>query len=185
MKFETKRLIIRALKLKDVDDVVDGLNNLNVLKNLGGIPYPYKKKDAIKFIQLSKKNKYKFGIYLKFEKKIIGVISYSVNLKNFTVSSGSWINEKYWMNGYVTEAKIPVIDYFFNNLKLRKLTSSVFLENLGSQKALLKLGYKKEGLQKKEIICKATGKVHDLVLYGLFKEDYLKSKKKIKVNHFP
>ena len=35
---ETDRLILRKYKLSDVNDVVEGLNNLNVTKWLAGAP---------------------------------------------------------------------------------------------------------------------------------------------------
>ena len=43
---ETERLILRQYSLNDVDDMVEGLNNLNVTKWLAGAPYPYTKEDA-------------------------------------------------------------------------------------------------------------------------------------------
>ena len=50
---ETERLILRQYRLEDIDDVVEGLNNLNVTKWLAGAPYPYTKKDAENFINKS------------------------------------------------------------------------------------------------------------------------------------
>ncbi len=43
---ETDRLILRQWKLDDVNDVVEGLNNLNVTKWLAQVPYPYTEEDA-------------------------------------------------------------------------------------------------------------------------------------------
>ena len=185
MKFVTKRLILKPMELSFADDLVEGLNNLNVSKNLSTVNYPYSKKDAISYIKKSiednkkKKNKLQFGIYLKSEKKIIGGFSFSINNNDLVAKGGSWINEKYWRQGYITETKVVIIDYLFNKLKIRKLSSQVYKENIASKKALIKLGYKKEGLLKKQVICKATGKVHDLVVLGLFKEDWLKKRKSL------
>lgn len=47
---ETDRLILRQYKLSDADDIVEGLNNLNVSKWMAFVPYPYTKEDAIKYI---------------------------------------------------------------------------------------------------------------------------------------
>ena len=44
---ETDRLILRKYKLSDVNDVVEGLNNLNVTKWLAEAPYLYTEKDAL------------------------------------------------------------------------------------------------------------------------------------------
>ena len=40
MILETKRLILREWNLDDVDDLVEGLNNIEVSKWLGFVPYP-------------------------------------------------------------------------------------------------------------------------------------------------
>ena len=70
---ETDRLVLRQYKLEDVDDIVEGLNNLNVTKWLQGAPYPYTKKDALDFINKSIDNSlYNFAIILKSENKVIG-----------------------------------------------------------------------------------------------------------------
>jgi len=47
MKLETKRLIIRKVKKKDILDLVEGLNNFEVAKYLANVPYPYTKKDGL------------------------------------------------------------------------------------------------------------------------------------------
>jgi [ribosomal protein S5]-alanine N-acetyltransferase len=80
MKLETKRLILREWKEKDISDLVEGLNNLEVSKWLATAPYPYTKKDAENWIKFcienakkgNKRDSYYFAIELKYEKKVIG-----------------------------------------------------------------------------------------------------------------
>ena len=70
---ETDRLILRQWKIQDVNDVVEGLNNLNVTKWLAQVPYPYTEEDAKSFINKSiENNLYNFAIVLKEENKVIG-----------------------------------------------------------------------------------------------------------------
>ncbi|MDD2477526.1 MAG: GNAT family protein [Candidatus ainarchaeum sp.] len=183
MRFSTERLILKSLELSFADDFVEGLNNLNVSKNLETVPHPYAKKDAINWIKKNikekKKTKFLFGIYLKSEKKIIGVVDFSINKDNLVARSGSWINEKYWRQGFVTEAKIVVIDYLFKNHKIRKFFTQVYSGNIASRKAIMKLGYKKEGLLRKNSISKATGKIHDVIALGLLKEEWEERRKSL------
>ena len=47
---ETDRLILRQWNTDDIDDMVEGLNNINVTKWLAGAPFPYTVKDAENFI---------------------------------------------------------------------------------------------------------------------------------------
>jgi len=51
MELETKRLILRDWKDKDVIDLVEGLNDLEVTKWMAVIPYPYTRKDAEEWIK--------------------------------------------------------------------------------------------------------------------------------------
>ena len=48
---ETERLILRQWNMNDIDDMVEGLNNINVTKWLAGAPFPYTAEDAKYFIQ--------------------------------------------------------------------------------------------------------------------------------------
>ena len=104
IKLETKRLILRKPRKSDWKDLVNGMNNLNISKNLEVVPFPYKKKDAKDFIKnkIKKWNKkdqddFSFFIELKSEKKMIGAIGlHQVEKFNGLATTGSWINEKYW-----------------------------------------------------------------------------------------
>ncbi len=86
MKLETKRLILRDWREEDAQDLVDGLNNLNVTKWLAFVPYPYTEQDADRWIrnciEYSKggeeKTSYEFAIELKSEKKVIGGVTLAV-----------------------------------------------------------------------------------------------------------
>ena len=70
---ETDRLILRQWKLDDINDVVEGLNNLNVTKWIAQVPYSYTEEDAKSFIAKSiENNLYNFAIVLKEENKVIG-----------------------------------------------------------------------------------------------------------------
>jgi ribosomal-protein-alanine N-acetyltransferase len=180
MKLETKRLILRKPNIKDIDDVYEGISEYDVAKRLSGVPYPYIKKGGIDWIKRAikswnKKEKYHFLIELKSEKKVIGCMSLvEINNWNGTAKTGSWINKKYWRNGYIKEAKIAVNDFAFNELKLRRLESPVFSDNEASNATQKKMGYKLEGVKRKAVKSKTTGKIYDINIYGLLKEDWKK-----------
>lgn len=185
MKLETKRLILRKPRLSDWKDIVEGCREIDVAKMTEKIPHPYTKKDALWWIkEISKhsggKEKYYLFIELKSEKKVIGDLDLE-NVKKFngTAETGSWINKKYWRKGYITEAKIAVNDFAFKKLKLRKLNSYVFTDNKASRKVQEKMGYKLEGVERKQSRSLSTKKIHDVCLYGLLKEDWKKIRPKL------
>ena len=187
MTIETKRLILRKPKISDWKDIVEGIGEYDIAKMLLKVPYPYKKKDADDFIKRMIKtwkdkepSDYLFFIELKSEKKVIGAIGiHRIDKFSKTGETGSWINKKYWRNGYITEAKIAINNFAFNELKLRRLDSPVFRDNIASNATQLKMGYKFEGIKRKCSKSKASGKIHDINIYGLLKADWIKVKSKL------
>ncbi len=173
---ETERLILRQYKLEDADDIVEGLNNINVSKWLAGAPFPYTKEDALYFINKSIDNKlYNFAIVLKSENKLIGGIQITnIDKHNGTAGGGIWISEKYWGHGYGTEALGAKIKYAFEELGLRRLENGYFKENEKSHKMQMRYGYKDEGVRRKRFVSKATGKIEDEYITGLLKEEWIK-----------
>ena len=164
---ETDRLILRKYKIEDADDIVDGLNNLNVSKWLQGAPFPYTKQDALDFINKSLNNNlYNFAIVLKSKNRVIGGTQLSnINLYNGTAGGGIWISEKYWGHGYGTEA--------FGALNLRRLENGYFKGNEKSHKMQLKFGYKDEGVRMQKYISKASGELEDEYITGLLKDEWI------------
>ncbi len=187
MILETKRLILRPPRKSDWKDVKEGAGDIKVSRMTALIPHPYKKKDALLFIKdvnkswrKKEKTSYVFFIELKKEKKVVGVTELlKINKQNKKAQTGSWINRKYWRKGYIIEAKIPVLDFAFNKLKLRKIETGARVENKASNEMQKKLGFKLEGKRRKALICKATGKIHDEYIYGLLKEEWRKNRGKV------
>lgn len=173
---ETERLILRKWAVEDVNDLIEGLNNINVTKWLAGAPFPYLEKDALIFINKSiENNLYNFAIVLKSENKVIGGTQLTnIDLANGTAGGGIWINEKYWGKGYGTEAFGARIKYAFETLGLRRLENGYFKENEKSHKMQLRFGYKDEGIRRKRFISKATGKIEDEYITGLLNEEWIK-----------
>lgn len=185
MKLETRRLILREWGKKDVNDLVEGLNNLEVTKWLAFAPYPYTKKDAGKWIKYcvenarkgEKRNSYDFAIELKSEKKVIGGVSLDkINRFQGTAGGGIWLNVKYHGSGYGGEAFGERIKFAFNKLKLRRLENGFLKGNPSSLKMQKRFGYKIEGVRRKAFRCMADGKIKDEHVTGLLKEEWKKNK---------
>ncbi|MCR4327507.1 MAG: GNAT family N-acetyltransferase [Nanoarchaeota archaeon] len=187
---KTKRLILRSPRLSDTDDITEGIGNFEVCKNMSGVPYPYKKKDAkewlnkvIKKSKMKVRESYVFMIELKKEKKVIGCLDLNkINLTDLTCQTGSWINLKYHQKGYITEAKIAVNEFAFNKLKMRKMETTVFRINKASNATQKSVGYRYEGCKIKSVVSKSTGKIYDVNMYGLLKEDWKKRLPKLRAH---
>ena len=70
MYLETKRLILLEWENKDINDLIEGLNNIEVSKWLAMVPYPYNESHALYWINHCKNiqdddSNYEFAITLK------------------------------------------------------------------------------------------------------------------------
>lgn len=183
MKLETNRLVLRDWDLNDIDDLVEGLNDIDVSKWLAFVPHPYTIADAEKWIHYCHKNAaigqhrsfYHLAIELKSEKKVIGGISLdNINKYQGTAGGGIWLNVRYHGLGYGTEAFGKRIEFAFDELKLRRLENGYFKENNSSFNLQAKFGYKLEGLRRKAFISMATGEIMDEYVTGLLKEEWVR-----------
>ena len=173
--------------MSDWKDILEGIGDIDVSRNLSNVPHPYKKKDAIWWLNKQKKDWSKrnptsreFVIVLKSENKVIGASGFCrIDKFTGTATSGSWIAKKYWRKGYATEAKIAINDFAFNELKLRRIESGSFSNNIASNALQLKMGFKFEGTKRKNVRCMTTGKIHDENIYGLMKEEWKKARSKL------
>tara|TARA_Y100000310_G_scaffold253790_1_gene260747 strand:- start:10998 stop:11552 length:555 start_codon:yes stop_codon:yes gene_type:complete len=180
MKLETKRLILRQIKMSDTKDLVEAINNLNISKWLLAVPYPYTMKDAKWFVNHAKEKwnekpitSYEFAVILKSEDKLIGGTGLSnVDKEQGTAELGYWIAEPHWRQGYVRESTTKLIELAFDKLKLRRLKIPAYKTNQGSNGLAKHLGFTYEGCLRKAMKCKATGKIHDENIWGLLKSEW-------------
>lgn len=179
MLIDGKRIILRSWKDEDMNDLIEGLNNLNVSKWLASVPYPYTRKDANEFISYAKKSdEYSkdlmLAIVLKENNKVIGGTTIqTINRKDGTATGGIWLNEKYQKNGYGTEAFSVRAKYCFEVLGLRRLENGYFPNNEKSRKMQEKLGYQYEGKRRKKYLCLATNEYVDECITGLLKDEFI------------
>ena len=178
MIIDSRRIILRNWQDKDIDDLVEGLNNINVSRWMAGVPFPYTEKDAKDFIDYAKnldeEFKMAFAIVLKETNKVIGGTEITnINKKDGTAGGGIWLNEKYQKNGYGIEAFSTKIKYCFDILGLRRIENGYFPNNDKSRKMQERLGYKYEGRRRKKFLCLATNEYVDECVTGLLKEEFI------------
>lgn len=178
---ETERLILRPFVIEDVDDIIEGLNNLNVSKWLATVPYPYTEQHAFDFLQkvMEDNSSYYFAIVLKSENKVIGGTQISnISHHNKTAGGGIWTSEAYWGHGYGSEAWQAKVKFAFENLGLRKLESGYFVGNEKSRNMQHKVGFKDEGIRREHFIAQSTGVVKDECITGLLRDEWIQKEQK-------
>jgi len=127
-------------------EYLNWMNDPEVLKFTESRGKSYSIEDLKSFVstmRLSKKD-YLFGIYLTDSKKHIGNIKIGNINKEYSFADVGIILglKEEWGKGYATIAINLVIDYAFNVLKLDKLTAGAYSDNIGSIKALKKVGFR-------------------------------------------
>ena len=152
MKFdiETDRLILRELRVTDLEGMFELDSDPEVHKYLGN--KPVKTKVESQKILESVFNQYKergIGRWAAIEKSSGDFIGWSgirlnteYNMNGFTnyYDVGYRFIKKYWGKGYATESGKAAVDYAFNVLKLSELYATTEIRNQASHHVLLKLG---------------------------------------------
>lgn len=178
IRLETERLILKPVWLVDPKKLTDQANDFTIANFVGRyFPHPYKLKNAKNFMTISqkdwnKKNKeWVFAIFLKKTNEFIGCIGIKPSEENQIIQNlGYWIGKDYRGNGYVLEAIKKLIDLSFKELKVRKIEAGVYSPNKASQKVLLKVGFKIEGVIRKSVILQ-DGKIADKILFGKLRKN--------------
>ncbi len=152
MKFniKTERLILRELRMSDLEGMFELDSNPLVHKYLGNKPIKTRE-ESEKMID-SVINQYKergIGRWAAIEKSSGDFIGWSglrlnteFNMNGFTkyYDVGYRLIPKYWGKGYATESGKVAINYAFNDLKLPELYGTTEMGNQASHNALLKIG---------------------------------------------
>ena len=173
---ETKRLILRELKIADAKDMYEYASLPEVGPMAGWEPHPsitHTKSviqmyhDKKKFGQLGV-----FAIILKETKKMIGTVELHSYIKGFKAELGYTLNPAYRGFGYATEASKAMLHYGFMDLELRRIEAATYTTNTPSINVLNRLSFRLEGM-KKDGYYLYDGTLHDIYIYGMTKDEYI------------
>lgn len=164
---------IRRWKIEDKSELAEVLNNRNILNNLrDGVPYPYTENDAADFINamLSADPDKTFAFAITLDDKVIGSIGIfrQENIHYRTAELGYYIGEKYWGNGYMTEAVKQACGFVFENSDIIRIYAEPFAYNTGSCRVLEKAGFVYEGTLRSNAY--KNGNIIDMKIYALVKQ---------------
>ncbi|AZB42268.1 N-acetyltransferase [Bacillus sp. FJAT-42376] len=109
-------------------------------------------------------SEYHFGIYTKDE-VLIGTINLFFVARGALQSGfiGYFLDERYNGKGYTTEAVKLMVNYAFEELKLHRIEAGVMPHNIGSIRVLMKAGFHKEGLARKNVKINGRWEDHELL----------------------
>jgi RimJ/RimL family protein N-acetyltransferase len=149
MIFETKRLIIRPIKLDDKNEVFSYRSDKETNKYQGWIPATIN--DVESFIgNISKKMNepetwFQFVIIQRDTQQIIGDIGvHFLDRESNKAEIGCTLSRKFQKKGYATESLKRIIDYLFQDLNKHRIIASIEPENINSIRLVERIGFRKE-----------------------------------------
>ena len=151
---KTERLILRKLYLNDTKQYFDIIgSSKQVSKYTLWEPHKEIKETEVLMrewvSQYEDNDFYKWAITLKNTGELIGIIQLlRFNDKNNSCEVAYLLGEKYWNQGYMTEALNEIIKFSFTELGISTINADHYSENIASGKVLLKSGMKFLGKEK-------------------------------------
>lgn len=175
--FETNRLILRKVELSDLDDIFEFSSDPEVAHHMTWEVNKSKEETLNNFVHVAIEN-YDNGqsgdlvIVHKESNKVIGTCSYiDWSNEHSNAEIGYVLNRNYWGLGLATEAVHELIKFGFETIQLNRIQGRCDIDNLGSEKVMLKTGMCYEGtLRKNEFI---KGEFKDTKMFSILKEEFL------------
>lgn len=173
--YSGKLVKLRAYKEEDIEKAVEFINDEEVKKFLdSNIPFPMTKWQEEEWVRSRKANAdftYDFAIEdLETGKYIGGCSINECDVKNRTCTIGIMIGDKdYWSKGYGSDSLKVLIKFIFEEVNMNKIKLKVFSFNTRAIACYKKVGFKEEGILKKELY--RNGKYHDEILMAIFKSE--------------
>lgn len=124
------------------------------------------------------KSSYPFIVIDKMDGRIAGSTRFGhIQFANKRLEIGwTWYGKPYRGTGINKACKYELLKYAFEVMDFRRVQFSVDVENLRSQKAVLSLGAKQEGIFRHNYL-NATGKSRDDIYYSIIQSEWNETKK--------
>ncbi len=170
----TDRLIIRDIKIYDIDDIYEYAKRENIGIHAGWNAHK-DKNETLRIVKALAESGDVFAIVEKSSNKVIGTIGIHDDYKRknpYAKSFGYVLSDDYWGQGIMPEACKAAIEYFFDELNVQILTVYHFNYNERSKRVIEKLGFTYEGKLKCSVV-RFDGEVLDEMCYSMQKEDYI------------
>lgn len=135
---DINEISLRAVGLKNAPAMQEHFANWNVVKSIGGIPWPYPSDGSRNYIEMRlnesvQKEIYFWGIFLKKNSdELIGTVECRF-FDDEQENRGFWLSEAHWGKGFVTDAVSITQDFVFFELGKPRLLVRSLCTNLASK----------------------------------------------------
>lgn len=174
MTFETPRLILRPIRREDAPQIQELFPDSEVVQYLYSfVPWPYPETGANDFLdialpQIERGERLIWAITLREKADDLLIGTMYMNLVGPHHRS-FWLSPRYHRQGLVSEAIVPINDYFFDTLGHPVMRSGNAVPNLGSRRIKEKSGAKLVDVRKDSSF---VGGIFDEEIWELTAEDW-------------
>ena len=144
MELLTQRLLLRPFRDEDAHAVTQGLNNINVSRNLARVKFPYTLEDARLWFNLQHSFDPRSVIcaiaFRAAPDELIGAISYEYREEADAIF-GYWLRECCWRMGLMSETAAALVHHAFTHGNVEALASAFHKDNPNSGRILRRLGF--------------------------------------------
>ena len=169
-----EKIILRPLKIEDLDKTHQWRNNLDLIKLTQGVRFPKTLEMDNDWFENALNDKSNRNLYFGIDEIETGEFIGLIQLTNVDyVSRNAMLgfvigNDKKQGKGYGYEANKLIIDYSFMQINLKKITSYILEDNIPSIGLFVKLGFIEEGFLREHFY--VDGKFKNITIMSLINE---------------
>lgn len=141
----TERLVMRAPRESDVDQLVLLADNRAIAEMLARMPHPYGEAEARAFLAMAQSRRGGIAYALTLAGTDVFVGCAGLNITDRGLELGYWIGEPYWKRGFATEAAHALVDLAFTATTIQVLHASTRVINPASRRVVHKCGFQYAG----------------------------------------
>jgi RimJ/RimL family protein N-acetyltransferase len=177
-KIETPRLLVRAFRLEDADDLYEYLSQEEVYRFEPGDPVDREKAQELA-MEMSASSCF-WAVELKAACKVIGQVYFEQvePQRIMTWELGYILSPRYQRQGYATEALSALLQRGFAAAGIHRVVAHCNPENTASWKLLEKLGFQQEGHLRRNMFFRRDSNGsplwNDTFVYAVLKDEYLR-----------
>jgi ribosomal-protein-alanine N-acetyltransferase len=187
IRLVTPRLVLRALRPGDLFPLAEVANDPEISRWTMTVPHPYTVGDAAKWIMLSRSliaagDGLPLAVVLGETLRtadgrshaagtLVAMAGLILAKSQPRAELGYWVGREFRSLGIASEAAAAVVEYGFATLGLERIFAGYFDGNAGSERVMLRLGMKAEGVRRSE--ARKDGVALDINSYSITRSDWL------------
>ena len=178
MILKGKKVILRAIEFEDLEFIRSLINDPDIEKSIVGWSLPISKKDEEKWYAGYSNTQQTIRYIIEtYDGEAVGLTGLgNIDYKNGCAKGlGIRISSNVQSKGIATDAYMTLFNFAFNELRLHRLETSAFDDNIASIKFQEKLGCQREGLRREAVY--KGGQYRNVVTFGCLNRDFIEKYK--------